>query len=86
MGSWYVLAALGLYPVAGSDEWVIGAPMFPRARITVGDHELVIEAQGVSADAKYVQSVELDGVPIDVPKLTQAQLVSASTLRFVMRP
>jgi predicted alpha-1,2-mannosidase len=84
MGSWYVLATLGLYPVAGSDQWVIGAPTFPRARITVGGHELVIEAEGISDAAKYVQSVELDGVPISVPRLTHAQLTGASKLRFVM--
>ncbi|MDB4954493.1 MAG: Alpha,2-mannosidase [Myxococcales bacterium] len=84
MGSWYVLATLGLYPIAGSDQWVIGAPRFPRARITVGGHELAIEAEGVSDAAKYVQSVELDGVPITAPRITHAQLAGASKLHFVM--
>ena len=84
MGAWYVLSTLGLYPVAGSDRWILGAPRFPQARIDVGGHELVIEADGVSDAAKYVKSVELDGVPIEVPYLTHAQLASAQTLRFVM--
>jgi predicted alpha-1,2-mannosidase len=81
MGSWYVLASLGLYPVAGSDRWVIGAPVFPRARITVGGHELVIEAAG---SGTHVQSVTLDGTAIDGPYLTQAQLAGGHVLHFEM--
>jgi putative alpha-1,2-mannosidase len=81
MGAWYVLSTLGLYPVAGSDGWVIGAPMFPKARIDVGGHELVIVAEG---QGTYVQSVDLDGQSVTTPHLTQAQLVQAGTLHFVM--
>jgi predicted alpha-1,2-mannosidase len=84
MGAWYVFATLGLYPVAGSDQWVVGAPLFPQARIAVGGKELVIEAVAASAGARYVASVELDGVPLDVARLTHAQLAGASLLRFVM--
>ena len=40
--------------------------------------------KGLSEKAIYVQSVELDGAPIEGPELTHAQLVGASTLRFVM--
>lgn len=78
MGSWYVLATLGLYPVAGSDAWIVGAPRFPKARIDVAGHELVIEADG---DGPY-SSVELDGVPVVASQITHAQLQAASLLRF----
>jgi predicted alpha-1,2-mannosidase len=81
MGAWYVLATLGLYPIAGSDQWILGAPRFPRARITVDGHELVIEAQGSGA---YVASVLVDGAPLDAPQLTHAQLTAAYELTFVM--
>ena len=84
MGAWYVLSTLGLYPIAGSDLWIIGAPLFQRARINVDGHELVIEAEGVGKDARYVKSVDLDGVPLTVPQLTHAQLIAASKLHFVM--
>jgi putative alpha-1,2-mannosidase len=84
LGSWYVLATLGLFPISGADGFVIGAPRFPRARVRVGGHELVIEADGISDDAMYVQAVYLDDTPIDAPALSQADLTRASTLRFVM--
>lgn len=84
LGAWYVFSALGVYPIPGSDRYVLGAPLFPRARVLVGGRELVIEAEGVSEDNRYVQSVTLDGEPLDGPEITHAQLVGASELRFVM--
>ena len=81
LGAWYVLSTLGLYPVAGSDRWLVAAPLFPKARIVVGDRELVIEAQG---SGPYVESVELDGVRLDVLEISHAQLTAASSLRFVL--
>ncbi len=84
LGSWYVLAALGVYPVAGSDRWILGTPRFSQARVRVGDHELVVTADGLSEKAIYVQSIELDGTPVEGAELTHAQLLAASTLRFVM--
>jgi predicted alpha-1,2-mannosidase len=79
MGAWYVLSALGLYPIAGSDRWLVAAPLFPRARVLVGGHELVIEAAG---SGMYVKSVALDGVPLTTLELTQSQLATASVLHF----
>lgn len=81
MGAWYVESTLGLYPVAGSDQWILGTPRFPKARIDVGGHELIIEATGTGPK---VDKVELDGVPITVPYLTHAQLIGAQTLHFVL--
>jgi predicted alpha-1,2-mannosidase len=76
MGSWYVEATLGLYPIAGSDRWIIGAPHFSA---TVGSLSIIADGSG-----PYVKSVDLDGVPLDAPEITQAQLQSASVLHFVM--
>jgi predicted alpha-1,2-mannosidase len=84
LGSWYVLAALGVYPIAGSDRWIIATPRFPQARVRVGGKELLIIAEGLSEKAIYVQSVKLDDTIIDGAELTHAQLTAASTLTFVM--
>ena len=80
MGSWYVEATLGLFPVAGSDQWVIGAPRFPQARITLAGHELLIIRQG---NGTTVRSVTLDGADVSTG-LSQAQLVGGSKLVFTM--
>jgi putative alpha-1,2-mannosidase len=83
LGSYYVLASMGLYPIAGSDRWVVAAPRFPKVRVVVGGHELAIVAEGLSDTAMYVRSVDLDGVPVGAT-LTQAQLAQGSLLHFVM--
>jgi predicted alpha-1,2-mannosidase len=79
LGAWFVLSALGVYPVAGSDRWIVAAPRFPQARVLVGGRELVIVRDGSGP----VTAVELDGVPIDTAEITHAQLAGASMLRFV---
>jgi predicted alpha-1,2-mannosidase len=84
LGSWYVFAALGLYPIPGSDRYIIGAPLFPRARVVVDGRELVIEAPGAGTAMPYVAGVTLDGAPITTTELTHAQLVGAQTLGFEM--
>ncbi len=81
MGAWYVESTLGLYPVAGSDQWILGMPQVPKARIDVAGHELIIETQG---SGSKVSRVELDGVPVTGPYVSQAQLAGASTLTFVL--
>jgi putative alpha-1,2-mannosidase len=81
MGAWYVESTLGLYPVAGSDQWILGTPRFPKARIDVGGHELIIDATGSGPN---VDRIELDGVAITGPYISQAQLASATNLHFVL--
>ena len=81
LGAWYVLNALGVYPVAGSDRWIVVAPRFGKATVAVGGHTLQIVADGAGM---YVQAVELDGVAVTTTTLTQAQLDGASTLHFTM--
>jgi predicted alpha-1,2-mannosidase len=81
LGAWYVLSTLGLYPIAGSDRWLVTAPLFPRARVLVGGHELVIETEG---SGSYVESVMVDGVALTTLELTHSQLTSASMLHFKM--
>lgn len=86
MSSWYVLSTLGFYPLApGRPEYVIGSPLFPRATIrTPGGGDFVIEARGVSADAKYVQSATLNGETHDVAVLRHADIVAGGHLVLSM--
>lgn len=81
LGSWYVLASLGLYPVAGSDRWILGAPRFPNATIVVGGHTLTISTEGRGI---HVKVATLDGVAIDGVTITHAQLTGASELHVVL--
>ncbi len=64
MSSWYVWAALGLYPeTPGRGELVLGSPLFSAITITLGsDRSIVIEAPGASRSTPYVQSLDVGGL------------------------
>ncbi len=89
LGSWYVLATLGIYPVPGTDAWILAAPRFPSARVTLeGGHELIIVGDGLSTDpaiaaTQTVEEILLDGTPVTTPTVSHAALVAADELRFV---
>ncbi|MCA9649251.1 MAG: GH92 family glycosyl hydrolase [Myxococcales bacterium] len=86
LSSWYVLGALGFYPLApGRDDYVIGTPLFPRATLHLaGGHDFVIEAPGVSSEAFYVQSATLDGEDHPSARLRHADLVAGGRLVLQM--
>ncbi|HEV3173037.1 MAG TPA: GH92 family glycosyl hydrolase [Actinocrinis sp.] len=60
MSSWYVWAALGLYPqTPGVPMLVLGTPQFPHAEIHGAFGDLTVNAQG--AGDTYVGALKVDG-------------------------
>ena len=88
MSSWYVLSALGLYAVTpGTDQYVIGSPLFRKATITLEDgKQFVIEARDNSLENIYIQSAELNGQPLLKNYITYGDIVRGGHLTFQMGP
>ncbi|WP_328475184.1 GH92 family glycosyl hydrolase [Actinoplanes sp. NBC_00393] len=88
MSAWYVFGALGFYPARmGSTDYTIGAPLHPRATVTLENgRTFTVAAPGVSDTNRYVQSVRLNGVAYTKNYLTHADLLAGGTLDFVMGP
>lgn len=86
LSAWYIFSALGFYPVAGSDKYQLGAPLFPRAEIKTGDQRLVIVADNGSSKNIYVKQVTLNDVPLNRTWITHAELIRGGVLRFEMVP
>jgi predicted alpha-1,2-mannosidase len=86
MSAWFIFSALGFYPLAGSDRYVIGAPLFPHAEIAVPGGTFTIEAPEVSDTNIYVQAVELNGAPLAKPEIRHADLKAGGKLAFTMGP
>ncbi len=83
MSAWYVLSALGFYPVCpGRPEYAIGTPLFPEATIRAdGAHPFVIRANSAGP---YVQGATLDGSPLGAPSIDHAAIVRGGSLDFSM--
>ncbi|TWT97838.1 Glycosyl hydrolase family 92 [Botrimarina colliarenosi] len=86
--AWYVLSALGFYSVCpGTDEYVLGTPLFPKATIAnEGGEPFVIEAPGVSSENRYIQSADLNGEPLSRNFLRHLEITSGGYLVLNMGP
>jgi predicted alpha-1,2-mannosidase len=86
MSAWYVMAALGLYAVDPvSATYVLTAPRFNRASVRVGGgRELVIEAKRTSVDDAYIQSVTLNGKPLDRLWVKHTEIANGAHLVFTL--
>jgi predicted alpha-1,2-mannosidase len=84
MSSWFVFSALGIYPVPGSDLYVVGTPLFPKVEMAVGEGTFTFVARNVSDKNIYIQSVKLNGEPLAAPMLHHADLKAGGSLEFVM--
>jgi len=84
LSSWYVFSALGFYPVAGSDIYQIGAPLFKKAEIKMDDKRFTIIAENYSPSYKYVNKVHLNGILLDRFWLKHSEIAQGGILRFEM--
>jgi len=84
MSSWYVWAAMGLYPeipaVAGL---AVGSPLFPEIDLSLpGGVETSILAPQAADDAPYVTSLSADGTQAAAPWLPLSSLDGGGTIAF----
>lgn len=86
MSSWYVLSALGIYAVCpGTDEYVIGSPVFRKATITLENgNQFVIEATNNNPDNVYIQNATLNGKPLNRNYIKYSDIANGGLLHFDM--
>lgn len=89
LGSWYVMAALGLFDVKGFTDLKptiqIGSPVFQQASIQLGNgKKLSIETKNNSATNVYVQSALFNGKPLNNAWLYRDELMKGGRLVLTM--
>ncbi|WP_328459664.1 lectin [Streptomyces sp. NBC_00448] len=84
MSSWYVWSSLGMYPeTPGTDTLVLGSPVFPVAKVTLGNgKQVAINAPQAATNAPYVQSLDVKGKAWNDSWLTFGQFEKAGTLDY----
>lgn len=85
--AWYVFSALGFYPVCpGSDEYILGAPLFRKATIRLENgKEVVIEAPKNGVENRYIGKMTFDGAAYDCNYVRYSDLMKGATLHFDMQ-
>jgi predicted alpha-1,2-mannosidase len=85
MGSWSAFGALGFFPNAGQDIYLIGTPMFSLARLTLGNGKtFTIRANNVSDKNIYIASARLNGKPFNTAWIRHAQIMAGGILDLQM--
>jgi predicted alpha-1,2-mannosidase len=84
MSSWYVFAALGIYPeVPGLGGFVIGSPLFTSATVQLaGGKTLQINAPAAADSAPYVQGLKVNGNATTNLWLPWSTVAAGATLDF----
>jgi predicted alpha-1,2-mannosidase len=86
MSSWYVLSALGIYAVCpGTDQYVLGSPLFNRHEITLENgRSFIIIAENNSQENIYIQSATLNGRELVNNYITYNDIIDGGVLHLVM--
>ncbi|AXC11942.1 Alpha-1,2-mannosidase [Acidisarcina polymorpha] len=86
--SWYVMSALGFYPVdPSSPDYILGSPVFDQAVIHMGSgKDFTIVAHGNSARNIYIQSATLNGKPWNKPWFSHSDIADGGKLILTMGP
>lgn len=84
--SWYVLSALGFYSVCpGTDQYVIGSPMFNKITISLENNKkFIIEAPNNSRENYYISTATLNGKLYTKNFITHSDIVNGGVLKFEM--
>jgi putative alpha-1,2-mannosidase len=88
LSSWYVLSAMGFYPVTpGRPVYEIGSPVFPVCIIHLPNgRDFTIRAPGSSARNKYIRSATLNGRNYQRPWISHNDILAGGTLTLKMEP
>lgn len=84
--SWYVLSAMGFYSVTpGTDQYVIGSPMFRKVTISLENGKrFIIDAGNNSKENVYISSAQLNGKAYTANYIRHSDFIKGGTLKLTM--
>ena len=86
MSAWYVMSALGFYPVfTASGEYVIGSPAVDKATINLENgKQFTVEAIDNSPENIYIQSIVLNGIDYPYTYITHRDIMNGGVMKLQM--
>lgn len=87
MASLYIFLDAGIFPIAGQDIYYLHGPRVPRVVFHLSNGKsFTIIGHHASDKNIYIQSVALNGRPLEKPSIRHEDIVAGGTLEFVMGP
>ena len=90
MSAWYILGALGFYPVCPGDGiYALSSPLFPKATLNLDKHyykgaTFTITARNHSSKNCYIKSARLNGEPLHRAWIRHSEIAAGGLLEYVM--
>jgi predicted alpha-1,2-mannosidase len=90
MSAWYVLSAMGFYPVCpGNGIYILGGPLFSQVTLHLDEKwykgaKLTIAANNNAAGHPFIQSAKLNGIPLSRAWNRHNEIAAGGTLEFEM--
>jgi predicted alpha-1,2-mannosidase len=84
LSAWYIFSALGFYPVAGTDIYQLGAPLFEKAVVNMGNSMLQIYTKNYAPENIYTKNIWLNDTLLDRTWIRHEELKNGATLTFEM--
>jgi predicted alpha-1,2-mannosidase len=86
MSAWYIMSALGFYPVCpGDNRYIIGSPLFDKATIRLENGKtFTIRAKNQGPKNVYIRSATLNGQPFTQSYLMHETLMNGGELVFTL--
>lgn len=85
MSAWWVFHAMGFFPLAGQDVYLITTPVFEKSSLDMGDGKIfTIECKKLSEKNIYVQEAKLDGKPLQRAWFRHNEIQEGATLELIM--
>ena len=86
MSAWYILNSMGFYQVCpGKPVYSIGRPAFDKAVINLPDEKTFsIVVKNNSKSNKYIESVSMNGKPLDTPFFGHQDIVAGGIMEIKM--
>jgi predicted alpha-1,2-mannosidase len=82
LSSWYLFAACGLYPIAGTPDYILGEPIFDRIEIDRGEESLLIQRHKGQRSAVFLGDSQRE----ISARVEHSDLINARGLRFTTSP
>lgn len=88
LSSWYVLNAMGLYPVTPGDPvYLIGSPLFEELTLATGNNKaFTVKARNNAPENVYIQCARLNGKPFSRIWISHDEITRGGVLEFEMGP
>ncbi|PMD97060.1 sugar hydrolase [Siphonobacter sp. BAB-5405] len=86
MSAWYILSAMGFYPVnPANGAYVFGSPVFDQVDLKLGNGKVFhLKTVNNGPENKYIQSIKLNGKPYTKSYLLHKELMNGGEMEIEM--